>query len=206
MPSRPEHALHFLQEAGARGIAVRALDVEHDIVHEPSVSIGRECAGRSRVRTRVQVGHDARYTRSCVHRTRSTLGRPRSPGSHVQPFQRARWRHRAPCVIRPDAGVHPRIEQDQSPGAVPRQRRAARVPAPTLLGWFAILSEFAGGLLLALGLFTRAAGLAVAGTLFIAAFKVHAADPFAKKELALAYAVVGLAFALSGGGRYALDA
>jgi putative oxidoreductase len=79
-------------------------------------------------------------------------------------------------------------------------------PAPTLLGWFAILSEFAGGLLLALGLFTRAAGVAVAGTLFIAAFKVHAADPFAKKELALAYAVVGLAFALSGGGRYALDA
>ena len=55
-------------------------------------------------------------------------------------------------------------------------------------------------------LFTRPAAALVASTLFIAAFKVHANDPFAKKELALAYAVVGLAFLLGGAGRYALDA
>lgn len=79
-------------------------------------------------------------------------------------------------------------------------------PAPTLLGWLAILSEFVGGLLLALGLFTRSAAASIAATLLIAAFKVHGNDPFAKKELALAYAVVGLAFLLSGPGRYALDA
>jgi putative oxidoreductase len=79
-------------------------------------------------------------------------------------------------------------------------------PAPTLLGWFAILSEFVGGLLLALGLFTRPAAALVSSTLFVAAFKVHANDPFAKKELALAYAVVGLAFLIGGAGRYALDA
>jgi putative oxidoreductase len=79
-------------------------------------------------------------------------------------------------------------------------------PAPTLLGWLAILSEFAGGLLLALGLFTRPAAAMIALTLLGAAFKVHANDPFAKKELALAYAVVGLAFLIGGAGRYALDA
>jgi putative oxidoreductase len=79
-------------------------------------------------------------------------------------------------------------------------------PAPTLLGWFAILSEFVGGLLLALGLFTRPAAALVASTLFVAAIKVHANDPFAKKELALAYAAVGLAFLIGGAGRYALDA
>lgn len=78
-------------------------------------------------------------------------------------------------------------------------------PAPTLLGWAAMLSEFLGGLLLAIGLFTRPAATFIAGTLFVAAFKVHADDPFAKKELAFAYALIGLAFALAGPGRYALD-
>lgn len=82
---------------------------------------------------------------------------------------------------------------------------AKTFPAPALLGWAAMLSEFAGGLLLALGLFTRCAGTFIAGTLFVAAFKVHAADPFAKKELAFAYALVGLAFAIGGPGRYAID-
>lgn len=79
-------------------------------------------------------------------------------------------------------------------------------PAPSLLGWVAILSEFAGGLLLALGLFTRPAAAFVIGTLGVAAFHVHAADPYQKKELALAYAVVGLALLIAGPGRYSLDA
>ena len=83
---------------------------------------------------------------------------------------------------------------------------AKRFPAPALLGWAAILSEFAGGLLLALGLFTRSAATFVATTLLVAAFKVHAADPFAKKELALAFALVGLAFAIGGPGRHSIDA
>lgn len=83
---------------------------------------------------------------------------------------------------------------------------AKSFPAPLLLGWAAMLSEFAGGLLLALGLFTRSAAAFIAGTLFVAAIKVHAADPFAKKELALAYALVGLAFLIGGPGRYSLDA
>ena len=79
-------------------------------------------------------------------------------------------------------------------------------PAPALLGWLAILGEFAGGLLLAIGLLTRPAAVFVVATLGVAAFHVHGADPYQKKELALAYVVVGLAFLIAGPGRYSLDA
>jgi putative oxidoreductase len=79
-------------------------------------------------------------------------------------------------------------------------------PAPALLAWVAILSEFAGGLLLALGLFARPAAAFVIGTLGVAAFHVHAADPYQKKELALAYVVIGLAILIAGPGRYSVDA
>ena len=79
-------------------------------------------------------------------------------------------------------------------------------PLPSLFGWAAILSEFAGGLLLAVGLLTRPAATLVVVTLGVAAFDFHSADPFAKRELALAYAVVALAVAIAGPGRYSLDA
>jgi putative oxidoreductase len=39
----------------------------------------------------------------------------------------------------------------------------------------------------------------------VAAFVVHAGDPWAKKELALLYAVPYLALLLAGGGRFALE-
>jgi len=78
-------------------------------------------------------------------------------------------------------------------------------PLPGFFGWAAILSEFAGGLLLAVGLLTRPAATFVAITLGVAAFDFHSADPFAKRELALAYAVVALSVAIAGPGRYSLD-
>ena len=79
------------------------------------------------------------------------------------------------------------------------------IPLPLPSAVFAVLGELVGGTLLALGLFTRAAGLSVAATLSVAAFWVHRADPFAKMEFALAYAVVGLALAITGPGRFSLD-
>ena len=78
-------------------------------------------------------------------------------------------------------------------------------PLPGFFGWAAIVSEFVGGLLLALGLLTRPAAALVLVTLSVAAFDVHADDPFKKKELALAYAVVGLALLVTGAGRLSLD-
>jgi len=80
------------------------------------------------------------------------------------------------------------------------------IPLPALTAPFAAASEFIGGLLLALGLFTRPAGLAVFATMLVAAFHVHAADPFSKKEFALAYGVAALVLAIVGPGRFSVDA
>jgi putative oxidoreductase len=78
-------------------------------------------------------------------------------------------------------------------------------PLPSLFGWAAILSEFAGGLLLALGLLARPAAAFVVATLGVAAFHVHSADPYQKKELALAYVLVAIAVLVAGPGRFSLD-
>jgi len=79
-------------------------------------------------------------------------------------------------------------------------------PVPLLFAWAAALAEFAGGLLLAAGLFTRPAALMILMTMLVAAFRRHAADPFADKEKALLFAAVAFFFLIAGGGRLALDA
>lgn len=79
-------------------------------------------------------------------------------------------------------------------------------PAPTFFAWAAALSEFAGGILLALGLGTQLAALFIFITMSVAAFKVHAKDPLQVKELALAYWVVSGALFFTGAGKFSLDA
>lgn len=79
-------------------------------------------------------------------------------------------------------------------------------PAPLFFAWAAGLSEFLGGLLLAAGLLTRPAAFFMAITMLTAAGLVHAADPFTRKELALAYLCGALLFVLAGSGRFGLDA
>lgn len=78
-------------------------------------------------------------------------------------------------------------------------------PAPTLFAWAAAFSEFVGGILIALGLFTRPAAFFVFATMFTAAFIKHAPDPFQRKELALAYWTVAGAIMALGAGRFSLD-
>jgi putative oxidoreductase len=78
-------------------------------------------------------------------------------------------------------------------------------PFPLFFSWAAALSEFAGGLLLVIGFKTRIAALFVFMTMSVAAFMVHASDPFKIKELALAYWTIGLTLFLTGGGKYSLD-
>lgn len=80
------------------------------------------------------------------------------------------------------------------------------IPLPWVLGPAAALAEFAGGILVALGLVTRAAAAAMLATMLVAAFHIHAADPFKKKELALAYATAALVVSIAGPGRLSLDA
>ncbi len=79
-------------------------------------------------------------------------------------------------------------------------------PQPVLLGWAAALSEFAGGILIVLGLGTRVAACFVFATMSVAAFIAHASDPFQVKELALAYWTMAGFLILSGGGIFSLDA
>ncbi len=78
-------------------------------------------------------------------------------------------------------------------------------PMPEVFAWAAALSEFAGGILIAVGLFTRAAAFFVFCTMSVAAFIAHAADPLQAKELALAYWTISLALIFMGGGEYSLD-
>jgi len=81
-------------------------------------------------------------------------------------------------------------------------------------GWlFALaagLVEFVGGILLALGLFTRPAAAAAFVLLLVATFKVHWAAGFFNTaggyEYALLWALVVLGFVIRGGGPLSLDA
>jgi Predicted membrane protein len=78
-------------------------------------------------------------------------------------------------------------------------------PMPEFFAWCAGLAEFAGGLLIAVGLLTRPAGLFIAFTMLVAAMGVHANDPFQIKELAYLYMTIGVFFTLTGAGRFSID-
>lgn len=78
-------------------------------------------------------------------------------------------------------------------------------PAPLVFAWAAALSEFLGGLLLAVGLATRFAALAIISTMAVAAFRVHLNDGFGAMEMALLYLVGTLPFLFYGPGRFSLD-
>jgi putative oxidoreductase len=79
------------------------------------------------------------------------------------------------------------------------------IPLASVLAPAAALSEFLGGLLLALGLFTRVSAAFMLTTMLVAGFVVHAADPFMKKELAFTYATLLAGVLLAGPGRFSLD-
>lgn len=78
-------------------------------------------------------------------------------------------------------------------------------PMPELFAWCAGLAEFAGGILLAVGLLTRPAAGFVVFTMLVAVFGVHSADPFGQKEMALLYLFSSLFFVIHGAGRWSVD-
>jgi putative oxidoreductase len=79
-------------------------------------------------------------------------------------------------------------------------------PLPIIFAWAAGLSEFAGGILLALGLLTRPAAGFILVTMLVAAFIRQAGDPFGERELALLFGAVAALFIFAGSGRFGLDA
>lgn len=88
--------------------------------------------------------------------------------------------------------------------------KAAKFPDPLGIGSTASLTgavatEVGCSLLIMIGLMTRPAALPAAFTMVIAAFVVHAGDPFARKEKALLYLVMYLALACMGPGEWSVD-
>ena len=77
--------------------------------------------------------------------------------------------------------------------------------APVSLA-LASFGEFVCGLLVALGLFTRAATLPLAFTMLVAVFHAHGGDPWGKREPAFMFLVPAVALWFAGPGRYSLDA
>lgn len=71
--------------------------------------------------------------------------------------------------------------------------------------WAASLSELLGGLLIAAGLYARYAALFMGVTMSVAAFMVHATDPFRVKEMALLYLAACVILLFQGAGKYSLD-
>jgi putative oxidoreductase len=78
--------------------------------------------------------------------------------------------------------------------------------APAFWGFCAGLAEFGGGALLALGLWTRPACLALAFTMLVASLKhVLGGDGFTRSSHAIEAAILFLGLILIGPGRYSLD-
>ncbi|MGB0862284.1 MAG: DoxX family protein [Saprospiraceae bacterium] len=68
-----------------------------------------------------------------------------------------------------------------------------------------VFAEFLCGILLMLGLFTRAVAFPLLFTMLVAIFMVHFNDPFSKLEKPIMYAIPYIVLMLSGGGKYSLD-
>ena len=78
---------------------------------------------------------------------------------------------------------------------------------PTLSLILAASAEFIGGLLIALGFFTRLATIPYIITMLVAALLVHYAngDPWGRIANPLNYAIVAIAILIAGPGRFSLD-
>jgi putative oxidoreductase len=79
------------------------------------------------------------------------------------------------------------------------------LPAPALFAWLAALAEFAGGLLLAVGLLTRPVAFVIVIHFLVVVLLAHAGDSFGDRELPLFFLVSALLFMLAGAGRYSAD-
>jgi len=79
------------------------------------------------------------------------------------------------------------------------------LPFPEFFAWAAALSEFAGGIIIALGFKARVGAFFVFCTMTVAVFVRHAADPIAVKELALAYWTMAGMLMMTGAGGWSLD-
>ena len=77
-------------------------------------------------------------------------------------------------------------------------------PAPQFFAWCASLSEFVGGILVAIGLATRGAASFAAATMAVALYSERH-NGLSRMELSALFLAVMLMAVAGGGGRYSLD-
>lgn len=75
--------------------------------------------------------------------------------------------------------------------------------APSL--FLAVIGEFICPILIIIGYKTRLVSIPVVITMCVAAFIVHAADPFGSKEKALLFLIAFITIILLGPGKYSID-
>ena len=88
--------------------------------------------------------------------------------------------------------------------------KASSFPDPLDIGStlsliLAIFAEFFCSALVVWGILTRLAAIPVVTTMMVAAFVIHAEDPFAKQEFALLYAIPFLTLIFTGPGNISID-
>ena len=87
---------------------------------------------------------------------------------------------------------------------------ATKLGVPASFALIAGVIEFGGGILLAVGLATRAVAALVVGLMAVAVVQVHLPAGFfwtdGGYEYPLLWAIVALSYVIRGGGRYSLDA
>lgn len=76
---------------------------------------------------------------------------------------------------------------------------------PELQAFAATYTEFAGGILLVVGLFTRPVAAANVFLFSVATFVIHADDPFARQEKALLFLVLAIYIFFVGPGKISVD-
>lgn len=80
-----------------------------------------------------------------------------------------------------------------------------KFPWPAVMAPFSVGVQFACGILLVLGLFTRWAGLLIAANFMVAVAMVHFHENFRGWWPAIVLVFIGLHFATHGAGRFSLD-
>jgi putative oxidoreductase len=69
----------------------------------------------------------------------------------------------------------------------------------------AVFAEFLCSVLLILGAGTRLASIPLIVTMAVAAFHVHADDPFSRKEKAVLFLLIYIVLLFTGGGKFSID-
>ena len=118
----------------------------------------------------------------------------------------AEWEPRVLSIVRIIAGL---MFMEHGLGKLAGFPHVPNQPETFHLLWFAGIIELVGGLLVAVGLFTRAAAFIMSGEMAVAYFMAHAPRAFYPMlnggDAAILYCLIFFYFFVAGGGAWSLD-